>query len=303
MFYYHRASNFTTDYTTISFSTKIRWKSISDVITGDSSLSVSDVNGGFISRDPIGYKDGMSLYSGYFVYGGLDPFGHEVITMSTSKTITLIAKGTENERVDSWKNKKIYHWYRQWEYCHCNETLQIENVSSKSTTLTVYNTETPVTITFTGTFTGSAEVVNVSNVGALLNNALSVITPFLNSVNPTGLVISGLNQILGNLNSQVAVGVSSMVLTATNPQIGQKKRTGIASQKTFEPTANEPNNGPTTYSDREAKVNENLTKEQCVNSDFLGQEELGMGSLTSELNKMQENAWSNPAQFGGFSRE
>ena len=31
--------------------------------------------GRFISRDPIGYVDGMSLYRAYFVPGGVDPFG------------------------------------------------------------------------------------------------------------------------------------------------------------------------------------------------------------------------------------
>ena len=31
--------------------------------------------GEFISRDPLGYVDGMSLYRGYFVPGGMDPWG------------------------------------------------------------------------------------------------------------------------------------------------------------------------------------------------------------------------------------
>jgi RHS repeat-associated protein len=31
--------------------------------------------GGFISRDPVGYVDGMSLYPGYFGVKSLDPFG------------------------------------------------------------------------------------------------------------------------------------------------------------------------------------------------------------------------------------
>ena len=31
--------------------------------------------GEFISRDPFGYVDGMSLYRGYFVLGGVDPLG------------------------------------------------------------------------------------------------------------------------------------------------------------------------------------------------------------------------------------
>jgi len=34
-----------------------------------------DQLGRFISRDPLGYVDGMSLYGGYFVPGGLDPSG------------------------------------------------------------------------------------------------------------------------------------------------------------------------------------------------------------------------------------
>ena len=36
----------------------------------------SDELGRFISRDPLGYVDGMSLYQGYFASGfGLDPYG------------------------------------------------------------------------------------------------------------------------------------------------------------------------------------------------------------------------------------
>ena len=31
--------------------------------------------GEFISRDPLGYVDGMSLYRGYFVPGAVDPLG------------------------------------------------------------------------------------------------------------------------------------------------------------------------------------------------------------------------------------
>ena len=34
--------------------------------------------GQFISRDPLGYVDGMSQYRGYFVPGTVDPFGNEV---------------------------------------------------------------------------------------------------------------------------------------------------------------------------------------------------------------------------------
>ncbi len=38
--------------------------------------------GGFISRDPLGYIDGMSLYRGYFGPMGLDPFGLEAFLCS-----------------------------------------------------------------------------------------------------------------------------------------------------------------------------------------------------------------------------
>ena len=33
--------------------------------------------GEFISRDPLGYVDGMSLYGGYFVPGNVDPSGRD----------------------------------------------------------------------------------------------------------------------------------------------------------------------------------------------------------------------------------
>ena len=35
--------------------------------------------GGFVSRDPLGYVDGMSLYRGYFGVRGVDPNGLRVI--------------------------------------------------------------------------------------------------------------------------------------------------------------------------------------------------------------------------------
>jgi len=34
-----------------------------------------DTLGRFIARDPMGYVDGMSMYRGYFVPGGMDPWG------------------------------------------------------------------------------------------------------------------------------------------------------------------------------------------------------------------------------------
>jgi RHS repeat-associated protein len=35
--------------------------------------------GGFVSRDPLGYVDGMSLYRGYFGVRGVDPSGMEIV--------------------------------------------------------------------------------------------------------------------------------------------------------------------------------------------------------------------------------
>ena len=37
--------------------------------------------GRFVGRDPIGYADGMNLYRAYFVPGGLDPSGLDVVWM------------------------------------------------------------------------------------------------------------------------------------------------------------------------------------------------------------------------------
>ena len=40
--------------------------------------------GEFISRDPLGYVDGMSQYRAYFVLGGIDPLGHAKQKMGNS---------------------------------------------------------------------------------------------------------------------------------------------------------------------------------------------------------------------------
>jgi RHS repeat-associated protein len=50
--------------------------------------------GGFISRDPLGYVDGMSLYRGYFAVLGMDPQGHEVVAAGGGKTIYNRPDGT-----------------------------------------------------------------------------------------------------------------------------------------------------------------------------------------------------------------
>ena len=39
--------------------------------------------GQFISRDPLGYVDGMSQYRAYFVLGGLDPMGTDLVGLGS----------------------------------------------------------------------------------------------------------------------------------------------------------------------------------------------------------------------------
>jgi len=57
--------------------------------------------GEFISRDPLGYVDGMSLYRGYFVPGGMDPSGmQESDEPPTPRTSVTIVPSTQSPRVD-----------------------------------------------------------------------------------------------------------------------------------------------------------------------------------------------------------
>ena len=53
--------------------------------------------GEFISRDPLGYVDGMSQYRAYFVPGAMDPFGLEVrqITTAERAEISKVPGGKE----------------------------------------------------------------------------------------------------------------------------------------------------------------------------------------------------------------
>jgi len=69
--------------------------------------------GEFISRDPLGYVDGMSLYRGYFVPTNADPFGK-----------FLVLTGEDDDRYfwtrDQWKawadkgNRVPGHWWEDW---------------------------------------------------------------------------------------------------------------------------------------------------------------------------------------------
>jgi YD repeat-containing protein len=63
--------------------------------------------GRFVSRDPLGYVDGMNLYQGYFVPGGMDPSGRR---FSQGDEIALHGSEPEWEQMVSnsnrWKSKK-----------------------------------------------------------------------------------------------------------------------------------------------------------------------------------------------------
>ena len=65
--------------------------------------------GRFISRDPLGYVDGLSLYRAYFVPGRVDPFG-------------LNVEKTGNVDKTSWPYSPIYGvggngWFGSWDFC------------------------------------------------------------------------------------------------------------------------------------------------------------------------------------------
>ncbi|TVR45715.1 MAG: RHS repeat-associated core domain-containing protein [Planctomycetota bacterium] len=46
--------------------------------------------GRFISRDPLGYVDGMSMYRGYFVPGGMDPSGTEWLVGVVGGNVSIV---------------------------------------------------------------------------------------------------------------------------------------------------------------------------------------------------------------------
>ena len=65
--------------------------------------------GRFISRDPLGFADGMSLYRGYFVPRMVDPFGQEVLPVDSrcwSRCSEIHAQGTVPEVVRCYKKCK-----------------------------------------------------------------------------------------------------------------------------------------------------------------------------------------------------
>jgi RHS repeat-associated protein len=61
--------------------------------------------GRFISRDPLGFVDGMSLYRAYFVPGGMDPFGLDCVE-ERGKT-----RGFDLPANHGWSSAHFRNWY------------------------------------------------------------------------------------------------------------------------------------------------------------------------------------------------
>ena len=80
--------------------------------------------GEFISRDPLGYVDGMSQYRAYFVPGSMDPMGlfeiSEVLNYyadhysqdAALKLFFLIA--SEADGGAGWRIEKKCHWFNDY---------------------------------------------------------------------------------------------------------------------------------------------------------------------------------------------
>ncbi len=58
--------------------------------------------GRFLARDPIGYVDGMNLYQGYFVHGGVDPSGLRVVIAPEGNGMDLT--WVPNQRPGPWNS-------------------------------------------------------------------------------------------------------------------------------------------------------------------------------------------------------
>ena len=65
--------------------------------------------GRFISRDPIGYVDGMNLYRGYFVPNGVDPLGLDRYITHFGKDCLSIHVGVA---VDTWQCTDDGNWVK-----------------------------------------------------------------------------------------------------------------------------------------------------------------------------------------------
>lgn len=108
--------------------------------------------GRFISRDPIGYVDGLNLYRGYFVNGGVDPSG-TVIQVDYDKAtctikivirITIYAQDNETKKTLNWnqlesriENSINNSWNTPggWEVGLCKITIEaVVTVDRNSTT-------------------------------------------------------------------------------------------------------------------------------------------------------------------------
>jgi RHS repeat-associated protein len=88
--------------------------------------------GGFISRDPLGYVDGMSLYRGYFGVRGVDPSGEVYCRCERSRHYTSIREGYT-------ATMRVSHEVRQTDI-DCND-LEWTRFTSSSTLETYKCTE------------------------------------------------------------------------------------------------------------------------------------------------------------------
>jgi RHS repeat-associated protein len=75
----------------------------------------SGKDGRFVSRDPMGYVDGMSLYCGYFVPGGTDPNGEMVVFESagagvSAEDVAIAKKAWEDLEKDVYKDDLYMPW-------------------------------------------------------------------------------------------------------------------------------------------------------------------------------------------------
>ena len=65
--------------------------------------------GRFLARDPLGYVDGMNLYEGYFVPGGVDPWGLRAIMYDEDTGISsLVTPPRRNYRTDQAKESVFW---------------------------------------------------------------------------------------------------------------------------------------------------------------------------------------------------
>ena len=56
----------------------------------------------FISKDPLGYTDGMNLFAAYFVPNAVDPFGLKISKCNCKRTTRAVSMGGGGQSVSKW---------------------------------------------------------------------------------------------------------------------------------------------------------------------------------------------------------